>query len=51
VEEDKMMLAARRCIVAQDQALYWADSEIAYLRWKWDGCLQRFRTWRWRERI
>jgi hypothetical protein len=36
VEEDKVMLAARRCILAQDQALYWADSEIAYLRWKWD---------------
>jgi hypothetical protein len=31
VEEDKMMLAARRCILAQDQALFWADSEIAYL--------------------
>jgi hypothetical protein len=26
---------------AQDQALFWADCEIAYLRWKWDGCLQR----------
>jgi hypothetical protein len=40
-EEDKMMLAARRCILAQDQALFWADSEIAYLRWKWDDSLQR----------
>jgi hypothetical protein len=36
-----MMLAARRCILAQDQALFWADSEIAYLRWKWDDSLQR----------
>jgi hypothetical protein len=43
VEEDKMMLAARRCILAQDQALYWVDSEITYLRWKWDGCLQLVR--------
>jgi hypothetical protein len=41
VEEDKKMHAARRCILAQDQALFWADCEIAYLRWKWDGCLQR----------
>jgi hypothetical protein len=40
-EEDKMMLAARRCILAQDQTLFWADSEIAYLRWKWDDSLQR----------
>jgi hypothetical protein len=31
---------ANRCILAQDQALYRADSEITYLRWKWDRCLQ-----------
>jgi hypothetical protein len=41
VEEDKKMHAARRCILAQDQALFWADSEIAYLRWKWDDTLRR----------
>jgi hypothetical protein len=34
------MHMANRCILAQDQALYWADSEITYLRWKWDRCLQ-----------
>jgi hypothetical protein len=39
-EEDKKMHMANRCILAQDQALYWADSEITYLRWKWDKCLQ-----------
>jgi hypothetical protein len=39
-EEDKKMHMANRCILAQDQALYWADSEITYLRWKWDECLQ-----------
>jgi hypothetical protein len=39
-EEDKKMHMANRCILAQDQALYWADSEITYLRWKWDRCLQ-----------
>jgi hypothetical protein len=39
-EEDKKMHTANRCILAQDQALYWADSEITYLRWKWDQCLQ-----------
>jgi hypothetical protein len=38
-EEDKKMHTANRCILAQDQALYWADSEITYLRWKWDECL------------
>jgi hypothetical protein len=38
--EDKKMHMANRCILAQDQALYWADSEITYLRWKWDRCLQ-----------
>jgi hypothetical protein len=43
VEEDKMMLAARRCILAQDQALYWADGEIAYLRWRCDDALRRVR--------
>jgi hypothetical protein len=41
VEEDKKMHAASRCILAQDQALFWADSEIAYLRWKWDDTLWR----------
>jgi hypothetical protein len=39
-EEDKKMHTANRCILAHDQALYWADSEITYLRWKWDECLQ-----------
>jgi hypothetical protein len=39
-EEDKKMHIANRCILAQDQALCWADSEITYLRWKWDRCLQ-----------
>jgi hypothetical protein len=39
-EEDKKMHTANRCILAQDQALFWADSEITYLRWKWDECLQ-----------
>jgi hypothetical protein len=34
------MHMANRCILAQDQVLYWADSEITYLRWKWDRCLQ-----------
>jgi hypothetical protein len=38
--EDKKMHMANRCILAQDQALYWADNEITYLRWKWDRCLQ-----------
>jgi hypothetical protein len=38
--EDKKMHMANRCILAQDQALYWEDSEITYLRWKWDRCLQ-----------
>jgi hypothetical protein len=39
-EEDKKMHMANRRILDQDQALYWADSEITYLRWKWDRCLQ-----------
>jgi hypothetical protein len=39
-EEDKKMHITNRCILAQDQALCWADSEITYLRWKWDRCLQ-----------
>jgi hypothetical protein len=38
--ENKKMHMANRCILAQDQALYWADSEITYLRWKWESCLQ-----------
>jgi hypothetical protein len=38
--EDKKMHMANRCILAQDQALYCTDSEITYLRWKWDRCLQ-----------
>jgi hypothetical protein len=38
-EEDKKMHAANQCILAQDQALFWADNEIAYLWWKWDECL------------
>jgi hypothetical protein len=39
-EEDKKLHTANRCILAQDQALYWADSEITYLRWRRDDCLQ-----------
>jgi hypothetical protein len=39
-EEDKKMHMANQCILAQDQTLYWVDSEITYLRWKWDRCLQ-----------
>jgi hypothetical protein len=38
--EDKKLHMANRCILAQDQALYWPDSEITYLRGKWDRCLQ-----------
>jgi hypothetical protein len=38
--EDKKMHMANWCILAQDQTLYWADSEITYPRWKWDRCLQ-----------
>jgi hypothetical protein len=38
--EDKKLHMANRCILAQDQALYWADNEIIYLRWKWDRTLQ-----------
>jgi hypothetical protein len=38
--EDKKMHMANQCILAQVQALYWADSEITYLRRKWDRCLQ-----------
>jgi hypothetical protein len=38
--EDKKLHMANRCILAQDQALYWADSEITFLRWKWDRTLQ-----------
>jgi hypothetical protein len=34
------MHMANRCILARDQALYWANSEITYLRWEWDRCLQ-----------
>jgi hypothetical protein len=37
--EDMKMHMANWCILAQDQAPYWADSEITYLRWKWDRCL------------
>jgi hypothetical protein len=43
VEEDTVMLAARRCILAQDQALYWADGEVAYLRWRCDAALRQVR--------
>jgi hypothetical protein len=38
--EDKKLHMANWCILAQDQALYWADSEITFLRWKWDRTLQ-----------
>jgi hypothetical protein len=38
--EDKKLHMANRCILAQDQTLYWADSEITFLRWKWDNTLQ-----------
>jgi cell division septum initiation protein DivIVA len=37
--EDKKLHMADRCILAQDQALYWAGSEITFLRWKWDRTL------------
>jgi hypothetical protein len=40
VEEDKKLHMANRCILAQDQALYWADSDITFLRWKWYRTLQ-----------
>jgi hypothetical protein len=35
------MQMTNRCMLAQDQALYWADCEIVFLRWKWDGTLER----------
>jgi hypothetical protein len=38
--EDKKLHMANRCILEQDQALCWADSEITFLRWKWDRTLQ-----------
>jgi hypothetical protein len=38
--EDKKLHMANRCILAQDQALYWDDCEITFLRWKWDTTLQ-----------
>jgi hypothetical protein len=38
--EDKKLHMENRCILAQDQAIYWADSEITFLRWKWDMTLQ-----------
>jgi hypothetical protein len=37
--EDEKLHMANRCILAQDQALYWANSEITFLRWKWDRTL------------
>jgi hypothetical protein len=38
--EDKKLHMANRCILAQDQALYWADSEIIFLRGRWDATLE-----------
>jgi hypothetical protein len=38
--EDKKLHMANRCFLAQDQALYWANNEITFLRWKWDRTLQ-----------
>jgi hypothetical protein len=38
--EDRKLHMANRCILAQDQALYCADSEITFLRWSWDRTLQ-----------
>jgi hypothetical protein len=38
-EVEKKLHMANRCILAQDQALYWADSEITFLRWKLDRTL------------
>jgi hypothetical protein len=52
--EDRKLHMANRCILAQDQALYWADSEITFLRWRWDKTLElaqeleRERSWTWR---
>jgi hypothetical protein len=37
---DRKMHMANWCILAQDQTLYWVDSEITFLRWRWDGTLQ-----------
>jgi hypothetical protein len=31
-EENKNMQMTNRCMLAQDQALYWADCEIVFLR-------------------
>jgi hypothetical protein len=42
--EDKKFHMANCCILAQDQALYWADSKITFLRWKWDKTLQLLRS-------
>jgi hypothetical protein len=38
--EDKKLHMATWCILALDQALYWADSEIIFLRWRWDATLE-----------
>jgi hypothetical protein len=38
-EKDKKLHMANRCILVQDQVLYWLDSEITFLGWKWDRTL------------
>jgi hypothetical protein len=38
--EDKNFHMANWCILAQDQALYWADSEIIFMKWRWDATLE-----------
>jgi hypothetical protein len=39
--ENNNLHIANRCILAHDHALYWAYCEIVFLRWKWDGTLER----------
>jgi hypothetical protein len=41
VDQDESKQLASRCIQAQDQALYWSDREIIFLRSKWDDTLER----------
>jgi hypothetical protein len=38
--EDKNLYMANWCILAQNQALYRADIEIIFLRWRWYGTLE-----------
>ena len=37
-ETDERLRVAGRCILAQDQALFWADLETQHLREGWDKC-------------